>query len=247
VTKTKFHWDTARGYYRRSGPGGLSAGRSARSMMMQDKGLPWAWPHCVAKEATLLSHGRQRLAGVAARQGLARHGKDYSCGRASQRCQEFALHDILGSSIVAVPLCPIAIPWKASRDDTRSKSSLEGSALAIAFWLGKALPGTRQGPSIQREGGRKASPLGGEGSLLRKDPRHSGTRRLTEEGTSPCQEGEAYTRRIGMSLESQSSQAHGECILSRDLLYPPGMRMEDAQRKSSTTDLQRASLPWKAW
>jgi hypothetical protein len=53
-------------------------------------------------------------------------------------------------------------------------ASLPASAAsATTFQLVKALPSTRQGPFLQWEGGKKAYPLGGEGSLHRKDPHPS--------------------------------------------------------------------------
>jgi hypothetical protein len=47
------------------------------------------------------------------------------------------------------------------------------SVSTIALLLSKALLGTRQGPSLKWKGGKKASPLGGEGSMLKKDPHPS--------------------------------------------------------------------------
>jgi hypothetical protein len=62
-------------------------------------------------------------------------------------------------------------------------SLLASSASATASLLGKALAGTRQGPSLRWEGSKKASLLGEEGSVLKKD-------------LLPDREEKAYERRL---------------------------------------------------
>jgi hypothetical protein len=65
-------------------------------------------------------------------------------------------------------------------------ASLSASSASVsASLLGKALPGTGQGPSLKCEGGKKASPLGREGSMLKKDSRFSGEKKAYERRLLP--------------------------------------------------------------
>jgi hypothetical protein len=88
-------------------------------------------------------------------------------------------------------------------------SLLASSASATTSLLCKALSGTRQGPSLRWEGSKKASLLGGEGSVLKKD-------------LLPAREEKAYERRLlplpgGRSVQekardiSRESKLRGTC------------------------------------
>jgi hypothetical protein len=100
----------------------------------------------------------------------------------------------------------------------------------------KVLSGARQGPSLQWEGRKEGL------SHLRGG-------KLTSEGISPSQKKEVYERRLRTYPEGQDLLARGEQIPQGDLLslLPPGIRMEDVRRKSTTMDLEKASLPCHAW
>jgi hypothetical protein len=97
---------------------------------------------------------------------------------------------------------------------------------------GRELPGTRQGPSLCWEGRREGlSPLQG-GKLVRED-------------ISPSREKVAYERRLGTCPKDKTSR-HMVSESHKDLpCHPhrPGSLMEDARWKSTTADLQKASLP----
>jgi hypothetical protein len=96
--------------------------------------------------------------------------------------------------------------------------------------LGKALPGTRQGPYLKCEGRKKASPLGGEGSVLEKDPLPSGGSGFREkdppltERKERMGEGSGHLSKV-KDARQMASVSHGmiSCLL-------PGKRMEDARR-----------------
>jgi hypothetical protein len=120
-------------------------------------------------------------------------------------------------------------------------ASLPASAAsATMFQLIKALPSTRQGPSLQWEGGKKASPLGGEGSLHRKDPRPSWDEEAYKRRNLPLLGGRSVREKArDVSRESKRPGTWQKRIPSGDLLSPPGTCMEDARRKSTTADLQK--------
>jgi hypothetical protein len=78
------------------------------------------------------------------------------------------------------------------------------SASATAIELGKTLSGTRQGPSLYWEGGKRASSLGGEGILLRKDPRPSGEEEAYERRNLPLPGGRSIREKArDVSRESK--------------------------------------------
>jgi hypothetical protein len=92
--------------------------------------------------------------------------------------------------------------------------------LVSASPLGKALPGTRQGPYLKCEGRKKASPLGGEGSVLKKDPLPSGGAGFREKDP-PLTERKERTGE-GSGHLSKVKDARHMAIPRNDLLSPPG-------------------------
>jgi hypothetical protein len=123
-------------------------------------------------------------------QGLVKHGK----ARAAPTAE--LLEDVVRSPHMTsqealswrYPLALLPFPGRCL-GTMPVASLLASSVLAIAFQLGKALPGSRQGPSLRWEGGKKALPLLGREACTRRILVLAGMRRLTSEGTSPCQEG----------------------------------------------------------
>jgi hypothetical protein len=144
-------------------------------------------------------------------------GKGCSCGRASQRCHENPSTGIFGSSIMATSLFPLPFP-RRHQGMMHTASPLTSSALDVH--PSKALPGTRQGPSLCWEGRKKGlSPLRGG--------------KLWSEDISPSRKKVEYERRLGICPKGQDLQARGEHIPRGDLLSPPGT----ARRKSTAADL----------
>jgi hypothetical protein len=149
-----------------------------------------------------------------------------------QRCHESFSTGMFGTSIMAAPLCLLPFP---GRHPGMMPVESPPASSAPDDQPGKVLSGARQGPSLHWEGWKEVlSPLCREGRLQVKISPLAGRKKRMREGSGPVPKNKT-SRHV-------ASGSHGEISC-----HPPGTRMEDARRKSTTTDLQKESVPRQAW